>query len=138
RGRYVDDLAMPGLLHAAVVRSPHAHAKILGMDLEEARALRGVRLVLSHVELAETGLGSVPLDLPPPGFELEPFRDLEQPLLARSEVRYVGDPVVFIVADSHDDALAAAEQVFVDYENLPAVTSIETALRGDVSAVEGR
>ena len=66
-GRFVDDLEFPGMLHGVLLRSAHAHARILSIDAEEARSLPGVRLVLTAQDLAESGISTVPLDFPPPG-----------------------------------------------------------------------
>ncbi len=123
RGTFVDDVTRPGMLHACFVRSPFARARIAGIDASEALALHGVHdvFVASDLnpdvhELWYTGSGrrsSTPL-----------------PPLADDEVRFVGDPVALVVAESRSIAEDAAESVFVDYEPLPAVVDYTTARDG--------
>ena len=122
RGRYLDDLAFEGLTHAVVLRSPHAHAQIGFVDVDAARAAPGVLAVLTAADARADGL--LPLR---PSAEAnaqtgEPFAFAPQPLLAEGKVRYVGEPVALIVAETRAQALDAAELVAVDYEPLPAVT----------------
>lgn len=137
RGAYVDDLALPGMLHGIVIRSSTAHAIVHAVDVEAAKAAPGVLLVLRAVDLAENGLSTVPLDLPPPGGDVGQLRHMEQPVLASGELRYVGEPLAFVVADSADAARDAAELVTLDCEDLPAVVDIASATRDDVLAWSG-
>ncbi|WP_135466718.1 xanthine dehydrogenase family protein molybdopterin-binding subunit [Crenalkalicoccus roseus] len=127
RGRYVADLQEPGQLHGVVLRSPHAHARIAALDAEAARAMPGVRAVLTGEDLAAEGLGPLPcpatvqtvggpLIIPP------------RHALARERVRHVGEGVAFVVADSAAAARDAAEAIRVAYEPLPAVTEAPAAL----------
>ncbi len=127
RGRYLDDIAFAGLAHAAILRSPHAHALIVGIDARAARRAPGVFAVLTAAEVAEDGL--LPLR---PAAETntvtgEPFAFEPQPLLATDKVRHVGEAVALIVAETRDQALDAAELVTVDYRLLPAVATPEAA-----------
>ena len=132
RGRYVDDMNLPGALHGAVVRSPHARAKILAVDTEAARAAPGVTAVWTIDDLDAAGIGDVPchtspvvMGEPPPKFW--PAR----PALARGEVRYVGEPVAFVVAGSRAAAEDAADLVLVDYEDsAPAATLAQAEAPG--------
>ena len=122
-GRYVDDLRLPGMLHAVFVRSPFGHAKVKGIDIAAAEALPGVHRVLTHATLpAETG---VLCASNPPGSDV---RQPEQPLLARDEVRYVGEPVAIVIADDRYIARDGADLVLVDYDPLPVVCDAEAAL----------
>ncbi len=122
-GRYVDDLRLPGMLHAVFVRSPFGHAKVKGIDTAAAEALPGVHRVLTHATLpAETGVLSASN---PPGSDV---RQPEQPLLARDEVRYVGEPVAIVIADDRYIARDGADLVLVDYDPLPVVCDAEAAL----------
>jgi carbon-monoxide dehydrogenase large subunit len=122
-GRYVDDLRLPGMLHAVFVRSPFGHARINGIDTSAAEALPGVHRVLTHATLpAETGVLSASN---PPGSDV---RQPEQPLLARDEVRYVGEPVAIVIADDRYIARDGADLVLVDYDPLPVVCDAEAAL----------
>lgn len=117
---FIDDIALPNMLHAAVLRSPYAHARIRSMATDDAAALAGVRLVLTSRELVAAGLTTIPLDIPPPGRSVASMAAFEQPILAGKAVRYVGEPVAFVVAESATLARDAAEAVAVDYEELPA------------------
>ena len=123
-GCYVDDVRLPGMLHAAFVRSPSAHARITGVDVTEARTLPGVVAVLTGEELdaltvrGPGAAGMFSAGLPMPSFSV----------LATDKVRLVGDPVVLVVAESRYLAEDACELVVVDYEELPAVITQEQAL----------
>ncbi len=114
--RFVDDLRLPGMLHAAFVRSPYAHARVNGVDAEAARSRPGVRLVLTGGELADR-VGAFPIS-PAPDAEIV---RVMHPVLAGERVRYVGDPVAVIVADTPELAADAVEWVSVDYDELPPV-----------------
>ena len=133
QGQYLDDLQMPGLLHAQVVRSPHAHARILGIDAKLARGMPGVRLVLTAADLLS--VGPIPLDFAPPGAAgSDPAWPAPlQPALAADFVRYAGEPVAFVVADTHNRARDAAEAVEIDYEELPPVILTGEAATAGIS-----
>jgi carbon-monoxide dehydrogenase large subunit len=119
RGRYVDDIVLPGMLHAVVLRSPHAHAGIRGIDKTAALAMAGVHAVFTHVDLPESmQRQTVPLLVPSPT-----IKQVFMPYcLAKDEVCFVGEPVAIVVADSRYVAEDAAAMVDVDYEVLPAVS----------------
>jgi carbon-monoxide dehydrogenase large subunit len=123
-GRYVADIAPPGVLHAVVLRSPHAHAHFRITDTAAARALRGVHLVLTASDVAS--LGGLPCVAIPEGVSVDapPY-----PILAHDEVRHVGDAIAFIVADSVDEARDAAEAVAIEWQALPHVVSAVDALK---------
>jgi carbon-monoxide dehydrogenase large subunit len=129
RSRYVDDIQLPHMLHGAVVMSPHAHARIRGIDIRAALATPGVACVLTGEDARKDGLGGIPpLFMPedmggPKGYRT--FR----PLLEAHKVRYVGDRVAFVVASSPEQARIAAEKVEVDYEPLPAAVNVEDAAK---------
>ncbi len=124
RGRYVDDVAAEGEAFAHVVRSPYAHAYVQAIDLENAKAMPGVLGVFSAADLA--GLGPIPCQMTLP--TVMPMRVPARYALASDVVRYVGEPVAFVVARSRQAARDAAEQVSVDYESLPAVVDAQQAL----------
>src|SRR5947207_9657855 len=127
QGRYLDDLIFDGLAHAVVLRSPHAHARILGLDTAAARAAPGVLAVLTAADAATNGLKPL---WPSPEANVhtgEPFAFMPQPLLADDRVRYVGEPVALVVAETLALALDAAERVAVDYSPLPVVTTLADA-----------
>jgi aerobic carbon-monoxide dehydrogenase large subunit len=126
-GRYVDDIKLPGIAHAVVLRSPHAHAKIKSIDVSAAKCAPGVLAVLTAADVKEAGYS----DLPVPGGlkrrDGSPMYKPRYPILAEDRVRWVGDYVAFVVADTVAQAQDAAELVGVEYEELPAVTSTAEA-----------
>ncbi len=123
-GHYVADYAPDGLAHAAVLRSPHAHARFRIVDVDAARKSAGVRLVLTASETAH--LGHMPCVVGVPGLEMvvPPC-----PVLAVDEVHHVGDAVAFVVADTLDQARDAAEKIIIDWQPLPHITNAEAALK---------
>jgi aerobic carbon-monoxide dehydrogenase large subunit len=125
RGRYVDDIKLPGMLHAAFVRSPMAHARLLSVDVSAARELPGVVAVLTGADLeAMTVPGPDPLLAMFTG----PGPTPEFSLLATDKVRFVGDPVAVVVAESRYLAEDGCELVEADYDDLPAVVNAAFAL----------
>lgn len=121
RGRFVGDLSRPGMGHAAFLRSPHPHARIRSIDAERARAMPGVRAVLTGADL--------PADLgPQPNTHLFGERETPYYALARDRARYAGEPVAVVVADSPYLAEDAREEIVVDWEPLPSVGDAERAL----------
>ena len=129
QGRFTADLQRAGQLHAALVRSPHAHAQIRGIDAREARAMPGVVAVHVAQDLLDDGLGTLPCVA-----ELSDGSPLSVPprhALARERVRHVGDPVALVLADSRAAAQDAAQCVEVDYEPLPALIDAAAALVAD-------
>jgi len=125
-GRYVDDITMPGMLHAAFVRADHAHARINAVDLDAARDVEGVKAVLALSDLGEPFAGRV-LEQPYPSLAFE--QDIRAYPLAKDEVCYVGQPIAVVVAKSRYVAEDAAAMVQVDYEPLPAVVDLRSALQ---------
>jgi carbon-monoxide dehydrogenase large subunit len=122
-GHYVADHAPDHLLHAVVLRSPHAHARVTVTDVARARAMPGVALVLTGADTAD--LGDLPCQgqIPDVTIAVPPY-----PILARDEVRHVGDAVAFVVADTIDRAKDAAEAIALDWEPLPHVIGAVAAL----------
>ncbi|MBV9815920.1 MAG: xanthine dehydrogenase family protein molybdopterin-binding subunit, partial [Alphaproteobacteria bacterium] len=127
-GRYLDDLPFERLVHAAVLRSPHAHARILSIDTARASAAPGVLVVLTAADVRVDGLQPLRPSAEANVQTGEPFAFAPQPLLAEDKVRYVGEPVALIVAQTRAQALDGAEQVAVDYVPLEAVTTATAAL----------
>ena len=126
-GAYLDDLSFDGLTHAVFVRSPHPHAMVRSISTAAARQIPGVLAVLTIKDADADGLQPMR-----PGVEAnvqtgEPFAFIPQPLLARDKVRFVGEPVALVVAETRAQALDAAELVSVDYAPLPAVTTHQAA-----------
>jgi carbon-monoxide dehydrogenase large subunit len=122
--RYVSDLiATSGALRLKVLRSPHAHARLLAIDAAAARTMPGVAAVLSADDLA--GINDLPCDWAAPGMDVTPLH----PVLARVRVRYAGEPVVAIAAETADAAEDALAKINVNYEKLPAVADQEAAMK---------
>ena len=128
KGVFVDDIDFSGMLHAHIVRSTHAHAKILRIDSEAARQIPGVADVVTFRDLGE--VRKFPLTIPHPN--LKPLTELP---LAKDRVRYVGEPVAVVVAASRQIAEDAAALVLVDYESMVACVDIENALSADAALV---
>jgi carbon-monoxide dehydrogenase large subunit len=126
RGRYVEDIDMPGQLHGIVLRSSHGHALIDGIDTAEASAMPGVRGVFTAVDLEADGIGALPCIAQVA--TVAPMIVPPRLALARERVRHVGDPVAFVVADTRERARDAAERIAVAYRPLPAVTDAVAAL----------
>ena len=135
KGRYVDDMRMVGELRGHVLRSPHAHARILSIDLQRALAAPGVHAVLTGEDLRQRGLGAARPAVPRKRRNGTPAFVTPQPVLAQDRVRYVGQPVAFIVADTLNRAKDAAELVTVAYESLPAVITAAQAIASGAPAV---
>ncbi len=126
RGKYVANLQIPGMLHAAIVRSPHAHAQIKGIDATAALAMEGVVAVFTGKDLVDDGVGSLPCGFNPPNIKTAPHM-----ALAVDKVRHVGDGVAVVIAESRYLAQDAAEAIQVDYEPLPAVIDAKKAAAPD-------
>jgi carbon-monoxide dehydrogenase large subunit len=125
RGRYTDDIVLPGMLYAWIVRSPHAHARIRAIRTEKARQHPGVVAVFTGKDMLDNGVGSLPT-----GWQIGP--DMKEPphyALAVDKVRYMGDGVAVVIAETKAAARDAAELVEVDYEELPAVVDAAEALK---------
>jgi aerobic carbon-monoxide dehydrogenase large subunit len=123
RAQYVGDFKLDGLLHAVIVRSPHAHAKILRIDREKVLACPGVKAFFTHADIASYG-AIIPVRLAP----LEGVDRFLQEPLANDRVRYVGEPIGIIVAANRYLAEDALDAIDVTYEMLDPVVNIEQAL----------
>lgn len=128
KGRYTDDMVVPGMKYAAFVRSPHAHAKIKSIDASAAEKMPGVIAVLNGQQMLDDGIGNLICGWMIHSKDGSPMKMGAWRPIAHETVRYVGDAVAVVVADSVGEARDAAEQVVVDYEELPAVTDAATAL----------
>ena len=129
KGKYTDDFNLPGQLYAWIVRSSHAHGNIRGIDTTAARAMPGVRGVWTGKDLEAAHYGPFTCGLPLKNRDGSPLLQTNRTALMTDKVRYVGDPVAFVVADSVAQARDAAEAVEVDIEPLPAVTDCEAAIQ---------
>ena len=126
-GQFVDDVVIPDMVHMAIFRSPHAHARINSINLSAARTMKGVLDVFSANEIAMV-LPDIPIRLSPfQGFE----RFLQKPI-AKEKVRYVGEPIAVVVAENPYLAEDALGRIVIDFDVLPAVTKIEQAELGEV------
>jgi aerobic carbon-monoxide dehydrogenase large subunit len=130
QGRYLDDIAVPNCLHAHFVRSPHAHARIVAINCEAARAAEGVVAVVTGRQLAEW---TTPLRMAP---AIEGLQPTEFPTLPSDKVRFIGDPVACIVATDRYLAEDAAELIEVAYEALEPVVDLKRALAQDAPLVD--
>jgi carbon-monoxide dehydrogenase large subunit len=126
-GRYLDDVALPGMVFGYVLRSPHAHARIRSIDTSAAKAAPGVLAVLTGADWKASGWKDLPV---PGGLKRRdggPHYRPAYPALAQDKVRWVGDYVAFVVADTLDRAMDAAELIEIDYDVLPAVVATADA-----------
>jgi len=128
-GTYVDDIHLPGLLHAAFVRSSQPHARLRSIDVAAARRASGVAAVISAADLAGR-VTAMRARNGTPG-----YRECDTPVLSEGKVRMVGEPIALVIADSRYAAEDAAELVSVDHEPLPPVVSIEDALADGAPAI---
>ena len=127
-GRYVDDMAPPGVAHGVVLRSKHAHAKILSIDTSAAKAAPGVLAVLTHEDWVKSGWNDLPRPTGRKKRDVSPFYRPPLPGLTGDKVRWVGDYVAFVVAETRHQAMDALELIDVQYEPLPPVLSGLAAL----------
>lgn len=127
-GRYVDDIAEPGETYATVIRAPHAHARILRVDTDAASAAPGVLCVLTGEDVGEDGLSGLVPSAMPEDVGAPAGHRTRRPVLARDVVRFVGEAVALVVAETAALAADAAELVDVTYDPLDAVVSPEEAL----------
>ncbi|HJS86144.1 MAG TPA: xanthine dehydrogenase family protein molybdopterin-binding subunit, partial [Acetobacteraceae bacterium] len=126
-GRYTDDITLPGQAYAVMVRSSYAHGRIRGIDTTAARATEGVLGVFTGADLVAAGLGPMPSGA---AFKNRDGSDMPKPVqppLTTDKVRFVGDPVAVVVAETAKQARDAAEAVIVDVDPLPAVTTAAKA-----------
>ena len=126
-GQYTDDISPPNHVHAYFLRSPHAHAKIRKIDSSKAKAAPGVVAIFTADDL--TGVNGLPCGWLITGTDGKPMNEPPHPVLAQGKVRYVGDAVALVIAESPDQAKDAAELVVVDYDELPAVVNCVDALK---------
>jgi carbon-monoxide dehydrogenase large subunit len=134
RGRYVDDIELPHQCHGVVVMSPHAHARIKRVDTAKAKAADGVLAVLTGADVIADKLGGLAPPMPEDMGGPKGFRSLRA-ILAADKVRAVGDRVAFVVAETVAQARNAAELIEIDYEPLPAVITVEDAVKPGAPAV---
>ena len=134
-GRYVDDVSVVNQARAHVLRSQYSHAKIVSIDVKRARQSPGVLHILTGKDPAVLALGLQAPKLPRKRRDGSPQFSTPQPLLARDRVRYIGEPVAMIIAETLNEAKDAAELIEVEYEDLPSATTIEEAIAPDAPVV---
>ena len=127
RAQYLDDLAIPGMVHAIILRSQHAHAIVESIDASGARKAPGVLAVLTAEDAERDGLGALRPTAEANVKTGEPFAFMPQPLLATGKARYVGEPVALIIAETHNQALDAADLITVDYRPLASISTTAQA-----------
>jgi aerobic carbon-monoxide dehydrogenase large subunit len=130
-GRYTDDITLPNQSYGHFLRSTHAHALLKSIDTTAARRMPGVLAVVTSKDL--TGVGGLPCAWLIHHFDGTPMKEPKYPVLAEGKVRYVGERVALIVAETQAQAKAAAEAIEVDYEILPAVADTATAAQTDIA-----
>jgi carbon-monoxide dehydrogenase large subunit len=135
RGQFTDDLTRPDLAHVVFVRSPYAHARIASVDTSAALAIPGVLAAFSGADLKAAGVKPINAPLPFPRPDGTPGVTLVRHVLAVDTVRYVGEAVAAVVAQSRQAAIDAAEAVLVDYEELPCVVDGVRAMSGNAPAL---
>jgi carbon-monoxide dehydrogenase large subunit len=135
RGRFTDDVALPGQAYAAFVRAPVAHANIVAVDVAAARGMPGVIAVITGRDLAEDGIGAVPPVASFPGRNGQPMFQAKMPVLAADRVRYVGEAFAVVVAETAQQAQDAAEAVEVRFDQLSAASDVARALAPGAPAI---
>ena len=133
-GQYTDDVTLPHQSFAYFLRSPYAHAKIRSIKTDAAKKSPGVLGVYTGADLPDS-VGGLPCGWLITGTDGKPMKEPKHPLLAQGKVRYVGDQVALVVADTYTQARDAAEKITVDYEELPAVVDVRDALKPGAPAV---
>jgi CO/xanthine dehydrogenase Mo-binding subunit len=126
RARYGDDMNMPGMLHCKVLRSPHAHAKIISIDTSKAATLKGVKGVLTSAEIPDH-----PLSKPPYAPIINDMHDISRNVMARDKVFYDGHAVAAVAATSERIAKSALKLINLNYEILPHVQDPNEAVHPD-------
>ncbi len=131
RATFVDDVKLPHMLHAAILRSPRAHARILSIDTAAAHAIPGVVWVFTLQDIGELAV-PVPMRM----YQIPGLERYLQPLLARDKVRYVGEPIAVAIAESRYLAEDALDAIAVEYEDLPEVMNVRDAMRNEILLFE--
>ena len=135
KGRYTDDINRPGQAHAYFLRSPHAHAKIKSLDVREAKSKPGVVAILTGDDIAADKVGGLICGWMIHSKDGTPMKAGAHPALAQGKVRYVGDHVAVVIAETLGEAKDAAEAIRVDYETLPAEVDTATAQRQGAAVI---
>jgi carbon-monoxide dehydrogenase large subunit len=134
-GCYIDDIRLPNMAHAAFVRSPYAHARVMELDISAAQEAPGVIKVLTHADVIAAGLNPFPTITAVDGVDDNGISVPPRYALTGDEVKYVGDPIAMVVAETAAQARDAAEMVVADYDPHAAVTDLATVLDPDTSVI---
>jgi len=134
-GRYIDDINLPGQAYGALVLSPHAHARIKRVDTAKAKAAPGVLAVLTGADAVAAKLGSLTAHLMPEAVGAPKGPRTFQPLLVADRVRFAGDRVAYVVAETAAQARDAADLIEVEYETLPAIVDLDEAAKPGATKV---
>ena len=135
RGNYTDDINRPGQLHAYIKRSDRPHAKLVGIDTKAAAKAPGVVAVFTGADLAADNVGGLPCGWQIHNKDGSPMAEPPHPVLAIGKVRHVGDPVAVVIAETKQAAKDAAEQIVIDYQDLPAAASLRDAIAAGAPTV---
>ena len=138
KGSYVDDMSLPNMAHAAILRSPHAHARLLAIDTDVAARMPGVLAVLTIAEWKAAGLGILPCVHHIAFDDGRPMNEWIRPVFAEGKVCFVGDQVACVIAETYAQALDACEAVVVDYDPLPPCVETARALDTDAPILNER
>ncbi|WP_372617816.1 xanthine dehydrogenase family protein molybdopterin-binding subunit [Falsiroseomonas sp.] len=129
RGQYTDDINRPGQTHAFILRSPHAHAEIKGIDIAAAKAMPGVLAIFTGEDMAAEKIGGLPCGWQIHNKDGSPMAEPPHPVIAVGKARHVGDPVAVVIAETKQQARDAGEAIVVEYNPLPAAATMEQALK---------
>ncbi|MEM7368070.1 MAG: molybdopterin cofactor-binding domain-containing protein [Bacteroidota bacterium] len=135
KGRYTDDIVLPGMVYAQIVRSPYAHAKIVSIDKSSVESMEGVVAVYTGQDVAESGVGGVPAGWQVDFKNGDTMKEPPHPLLVADKARYMGDAVAVVIAESRELAKDAADLLEVEYDELDAVVDAAKAVEEGVPLV---
>ncbi len=135
RGIYTDDISRPSMLHAYILRSPHAHAAIKKLDASKAKKAPGVVAVFAGADMAADNVGGLPCGWLIKNKDGSPMTEPPHPPLVTDRVRHVGDQVAVVIAETKAQAKDAAELIEIDYQPLPAVASVQDAIKPNAPLV---
>src|SRR5215217_6898368 len=135
QGKFADDVDVPGQTYGALVRATIAHAVILKVDVASAMKMPGVLAVITGRDLATDNIGSIPPVASFNGRDGKPMFQARMPVLAAARVRYVGEAVAIVIAETAHQAQDAAEAVGVEFDHLAAASDVERALAKDAPAI---
>ena len=137
KGRYTDDIVLPQMTYACMVRSPHAHAEIISIDTSHAEKMEGVVKIFTGKDTDAAGIAGVPCGWQVDFKNGDTMKEPPHPLLVSDKARHAGDAVAMVIAETYAQAKDAADMVIVDYKVLPAVTNAKAARQAGAPLVHG-